>query len=174
MATRDDTFQAIFTEVLHHGRNKAATYHHIECKTGGIDRMVMVYCSLRAWVQRNPDCTATYMFVNTADCTTAQKRMEDTGTSIRRGNPISLTAYASWVDGRSQTLENRGHLIFVMDMGFGVRTGNMTLAAIKMLHDMQELLRGKQTGTTITWMSISHTAQALISSDAGNQVGSLH
>lgn len=163
MAAKYNSLEDILTEVLHHGRNKPATYSHVECRIGGIERVAMIYRSLSTWVRNGPNSSATYIFVNTADFTTAKAKMGHVSTDGGRENRISLVTYDSWVDEENQVLENRGNLIFLMDMGFGVRTAGMSVAAMKMLHDMQGLLRGRQTGTTITWISVSCAARALLS-----------
>lgn len=173
MAARHDSLEATLTEVLHRGRNKAATYTHVKCNFGGIERVAMIYRSLSAWVRNSPSSSATYIFVNTADFTTAKEEMGHVSTGEARENRMSLVTYASWVDQKNQSLENRGSLIFLMDMGFGVRTAGMTVAAMKMLHDMQGLLRGRQTGTTITWISVSCAARALLSEKADIQADGL-
>lgn len=170
MAARDDGFEAALIEVLRDGQKKAATYTHIECKIGGIKRAAIADLVLSRWLQDNPQATATYMFVNNADYDIASAQGQK---KSPWENVVRMMTYASWVSGPHEPLEDRGHLIFLMDMGFGLRTAEMTVAAMKMLHDMQELLRGRQTGTTITMVSISYTARALLWEKAAIRVDGL-
>lgn len=177
MAARDDDLEVVLTDLFRDGQNMAPTYTHIECKIGGVERVTMACRSLSDWLEDNPNASATYMFVNTADCRIARENMgpasamQPVGTGEQ--NTISMTTYEDWINEIHKPLENRGHLIFLMDMGFGVRTAEMMIAAMKMLHNMQELLRGRQAGTTITWVSVSYTAQALLSEEAGFRVEAL-
>lgn len=176
MAARDDSFEAVLIEVFRDGQKNAATYTHIECKIGGIERAAIANRVLSSWLKDNPQATVTYMFVNDADYSVASRHAWQEQIKIIPspwGNAVRMMTYASWVNGTHEPLENRGHLIFLMDMGFGLRTAEMTVAAMKMLHDMQELLRGEQAGTTITWVSVSYTARAFLSEKAASRVDGL-
>ncbi|KAI7775614.1 hypothetical protein LA080_006529 [Diaporthe eres] len=163
-------------EVLRDGQKEAATYTHIGCKIGGIERAAIANRVLSSWLEDNPQATVTYMFVDDADCGIVWKHA---GLGQRKmipspsENVVRMMTYASWVKGTHKLLEKGGNLIFLMDLGFGVRTAQMTMAAMKMLHDMQELLRGRQTGTTITWVSVSCTAQAVLCEKAAIRVDGL-
>lgn len=177
MEGRDSEFVTTMKEVLGQRPGKAATYTHIECKIGGLERAVMGTSTVADWLKEHPEGCATYIFLNKVDKRTALSNMKlDKGvvtTGEAEQGKLFATTYSHWIRQPKKPGNNEGPLVIVMDMGFGVRTGGMALAATTMLHNIQELLQGDNTGTTVSWISVSYLGEALLSATSGSLVEGL-
>lgn len=177
METRNSDFTTVMREILQQRTGEAATYTHIECKTGGLERAAMGMRVLTDWLKDHHQGSATYMFVNKVDHRTALDNTEieeEVVTTDGAGQgKLFATTYSRWVRQAIEAADNQGKLVFVMDMGFGVRTGDMALAAMTMLHNLQGLLRGDKSGTTVLWVSVSYSDEALLCDKSGRLVGGL-
>lgn len=176
MEIPDNDFETTLKEVLEDRQIGSTMYTHIECKIGGLDRVAMACRSLSDWIKNNPADTVTYLFVNKADYRTALKGsglQPQLVSKKREAGKILMTTYDHWVAPARDIIKDRGSQIVLMDMGFGIRTAEMAVTTMEMISGMQELLQGNITDATVSWVSVSYTARALLSQRTNRRLSGL-
>lgn len=157
-------------QILHRvcGIGSNVTFTQIQSDIGSVDRMTMVWDAFEAWLKVNQGASLTYFLPNLVDMKVAQMTAErQDGKRAEHGLParvtfdgpqsdkIFMTTYGDWIVTHGSVSGSLKRQIFILDMGFGVYTADMAVAAAKLLHSLRGSINSDTGDRTVSWVAIS-------------------
>lgn len=160
--------------ILHRacGTESNVTFTQIHCDIGRIGRVTMVWDAFWAWLEVNKGASLTYFLPHAIDLTVAQMAAQRQDEKRAQRNlparvtfdgpedgKIFMTTYGDWILKHGRLSASLERQFFVLDMGFGVYTADMVVAAAKLLHSLQDIVNSDTGDQKVSWLAISSEAK---------------
>lgn len=159
--------------ILHRvcGIGSNVTFTEIQSDIGSFDRLTMVWDAFFSWLEVNQGASLTYFLPHAIDLTVAHtlSQLEDAKRAERNlparitfdeaeSDKIFMTTYGDWTLKHGSVSGSLKRQLFILDMGFGVYTADMVVAAAKLLHSLKGIMNSDTRDQTVSWLAISSEA----------------